>query len=220
MPGRPDRWAVVALAAAVGWIVAYWHGSSSPPLRLDRPAETASLPDRAGLAPQVLDEQVADPPPGPPPPPAIIPPRFREYVFREGDTLEAVSQRFFSTPDYAEAILRANPLMDPARLRPGRVIRIPVDPENIQGRPVDPQPPAPSPASPAPAVPAGDPASWGQYVVQPNDTLSGIAQRLYGSIRFQELLYQANRDVLASPHALRVGQVLRLPPKPAETDRP
>ncbi len=49
------------------------------------------------------------------------------------------------------------------------------------------------------------------YVVQPGDTLSGIAEKHLGSmVRYQEL-FEANRDVLANPNALRAGVVLRIP---------
>lgn len=49
------------------------------------------------------------------------------------------------------------------------------------------------------------------YVVQPGDTLSGLAARYLGSIaRFDEL-FELNRDVLRGPHDLKIGMKLRLP---------
>ncbi|WP_198670459.1 LysM peptidoglycan-binding domain-containing protein [Oceanicella sp. SM1341] len=50
----------------------------------------------------------------------------------------------------------------------------------------------------------------GPYVVQRGDTLRSITQRVYGHDRYLTL-FEANRDVLPSPNALEVGQVLRLP---------
>jgi LysM repeat protein len=49
------------------------------------------------------------------------------------------------------------------------------------------------------------------YTVRPGDTLSGIAQRLLGGARHYDRLFAANRDVLASPDALRPGMQLRIP---------
>ncbi|NNJ26881.1 hypothetical protein LzC2_29760 [Planctomycetes bacterium LzC2] len=49
------------------------------------------------------------------------------------------------------------------------------------------------------------------YVVAPGDTLSGIAEKALGSHRKYHAIYDANRDVLASPDALKVGMTLRIP---------
>lgn len=52
-----------------------------------------------------------------------------------------------------------------------------------------------------------------QYIVQPGDTLSGIAQKTLGShSRYQEI-FAANQDQLSSPDDLRLGQSLRIPGK-------
>lgn len=50
-----------------------------------------------------------------------------------------------------------------------------------------------------------------RYVVQPGDTLGKISIRFYGtSARYMDI-YQANRDKLASPSSLEVGQELIIP---------
>ena len=49
------------------------------------------------------------------------------------------------------------------------------------------------------------------YIVQPGDTLSRISSKLYNTPGRWRDLFNANRDVLPSPHALRVGQELRVP---------
>jgi LysM repeat protein len=52
------------------------------------------------------------------------------------------------------------------------------------------------------------------YVIQPGDTLSGIAVRFLGAqSRFQEI-YEANRDVLSSPNDLKIGMHLKIPSSP------
>lgn len=49
------------------------------------------------------------------------------------------------------------------------------------------------------------------YVVQSGDTLTGIASRVLGSSSRYDELFEANRDVLASPDRLQLGQKLRIP---------
>lgn len=49
------------------------------------------------------------------------------------------------------------------------------------------------------------------YVVQPGDSLAGIALRHYGTTTAYEIIYQANRDQLPSPGAVRPGMVLTIP---------
>lgn len=49
------------------------------------------------------------------------------------------------------------------------------------------------------------------YTVQEGDTLSRISSQFYGtSARWQDI-FNANRDILDSPNALRVGQELKIP---------
>ena len=80
----------------------------------------------------------------------------------------------------------------------------------LQARGVAPAaPPAPAPAVPAPAAPA---AAERTYKVQPGDTLSTIAARMYQEPRQWPLIFEANRDVLPGPEKLVVGQTLRIPP--------
>jgi len=50
------------------------------------------------------------------------------------------------------------------------------------------------------------------YLVQEGDTLWTIAYRLYGDVTKRELLFEANRAILASPDALTVGVELQVPP--------
>jgi nucleoid-associated protein YgaU len=50
-----------------------------------------------------------------------------------------------------------------------------------------------------------------RHVVQPGDTLSGIALRELGSASLWPTIYYANRDQLVNPNWLRVGTVLKIP---------
>lgn len=49
------------------------------------------------------------------------------------------------------------------------------------------------------------------YTVESGDTLSRISNKMYGSSGRWSEIFEANRDQLPSPNALRVGQVLRIP---------
>ncbi|RMH14409.1 MAG: LysM peptidoglycan-binding domain-containing protein, partial [Gemmatimonadetes bacterium] len=48
-------------------------------------------------------------------------------------------------------------------------------------------------------------------VVEPGDTLSIIAGRVYGNPLLYRRLFEANRDRLTSPNAIKEGMVLRVP---------
>lgn len=123
---------------------------------------------------------------------AMVEPEFRSYVVKSGDTFERIAQRELGSRTFAGAIARANAFVDPRRLRPGRELQLPIDPTNVQGRLADSDVEPPPPMAPT------------EYVVQRRDTLSGIAIRVYGSARYAEELFHANRDVLDSPDDLRV----------------
>lgn len=139
--------------------------------------------------------------------PAVIPPKFEDYTVKRGDTLSSIAASRWGSTKHIEALRRSNPLKDMDRLKVGDVIRIPVDPANIQGKPVE--------GAPSPAPPPNRQGEVLEYTVRSGDTLSKIAKEKYGSSSFQDLIYQANRDRLSSPNSLKEGQKLRLPPKPA-----
>ncbi len=50
------------------------------------------------------------------------------------------------------------------------------------------------------------------YTVQEGDSLWSITYSVYGDITRMQDVYQANRDVMASPESLTIGMILALPP--------
>lgn len=56
--------------------------------------------------------------------------------------------------------------------------------------------------------------SYRFYTVSSGDSLGAIAVKFYGDIRYYDLVYQANRDILASPDRIMVGQRLVIPDLP------
>lgn len=152
---------------------------------------------------------VEPPPRVTPPAPRVVAPAFRDHTIQPGDTFETIARRYLGSASLSSAIARANPLKDPRRLRVGEVLRVPLDPDNIQGRVV-----LEDGSTPAEPVRPETP-SVVEYRVQAGDTLSKIAQAYYGSTRHADFIFRSNRDTMASPDSLRVGQTLRLPPLPA-----
>lgn len=70
------------------------------------------------------------------------------------------------------------------------------------------QPEAPVAARADAPAPPGPMAT---YVVQPGDTLSRIAGKVYSDPKKWAMILEANRDTLPSPESVRVGQTLRIP---------
>jgi len=130
------------------------------------------------------------------------------YTVRPNDTMESIALAKLGSGSLWTAIARANPLTDPNRIKPGDALRIPVDPNNIQGEPVG--TPTSTPTSPPPATPP----TTIEYTVKTGDTPSGISFAFYGSARHAEFIFNANRDQLGGMDSLRVGQVLEIPPTP------
>ncbi|MEN5061364.1 LysM peptidoglycan-binding domain-containing protein [Luteimonas sp. TWI1416] len=58
---------------------------------------------------------------------------------------------------------------------------------------------------------AGAPAPVRTHVVRKGDTLSTIAEQVYGRASRWQAIYAANRDVLDDPDRIQPGQVLQLP---------
>lgn len=137
----------------------------------------------------------------------IAPPQFREYRVLAGDTLAAISNREFGTAKHADAIAQANQLMSPAHLKAGRIIRIPVDPTNIQGVAVvlDEQGTPQRVPTTTPSLPVAE------YVVRKGDSLASIARRVYGSEAHVQKLIDANKQTLQDPANIRPGQTILVP---------
>ncbi len=68
-------------------------------------------------------------------------------------------------------------------------------------------------SSGADTVPQGGPGSIGarSYTIEKGDTLSAIAQRVYGRASEWNRIFEANRDTIDHPDRIRPGQVITLP---------
>ncbi len=218
MEDRASRVIFALGVLVVIWIMVYWLWEPGGPAqpRDERAAVVQEPVEESGGVESAGEPVVLDPLAPLPSGTRVEAPRFKRYVVREGETLQTIARREYGSANSWTAIAQANALMDPNRLRPGREILIPLDPRNVQGREVAVTEPAGQDGS-APARPAEVPVEAPpviEYRVARGDTLSAIAQRFYGSSRWTDFLFQANRERLASPGAIRVGQTLLIPPRP------
>lgn len=201
MPPQGSKLAAGLGALALLWIVIYWAWQpSAPSMRRQHTPRIQPVTSPEAVPPS-LAVDVEPPVPTAPPVVAVVPPEFTDHTVAEGETLAAISERYFKSPDHADAISRANPLASLTPLRAGRVIRIPKDPTNIQGKPlaqVTPQPPN----------------AEREYLVRSGDSLTKIAQLMYGDARLSTLIYEANREQLKNENTVKQGQRLRIPPAP------
>lgn len=143
----------------------------------------------------------------------------RKHVMKKDETYTSIAKLLYGDGRHYLAIQRANPDLDPERIRPGTVINLP-DPASIKG--------ANSGSGAEPAGPNGtggasvaagpraiDPKT--EYEVKPNDSLHKIATRVYGTSTMWEKIYELNQQAIGSdPEKLKLGMVLKLPPNPSE----
>ncbi|MBS0189360.1 MAG: LysM peptidoglycan-binding domain-containing protein [Planctomycetes bacterium] len=134
----------------------------------------------------------------------VVAPEFIEYTVQPGDTFASIALKYLGSRSKADLIAAANPLMDPTRIRAGRVIKVPKDPANIQGKPTKVNPNVDSSGAPAART----------HTVAKGETLTAISQKYYGTIKRIDLILSANKAVLARPEDLKPGQVLQIPPAP------
>ena len=124
----------------------------------------------------------------------------------EGENFSTIARTVYGDSKYYLAILKANPDVDPTRLRPGTVINLP-DPETVKrgtgggGNSGD-----------SSAEKELDPER--QYRVKSNDSLYKIAVERYGTSNMIDEIYELNRDAIGPDQSrLKLGMVLKMPPK-------
>lgn len=116
------------------------------------------------------------------------------HVVQSGDNFSSIAQQYYGDANLFDAIRRANPDVDPARLKLGQKLTIPnrAAATTVANTPV-----------------TTDAAT---HTVAPGDTLSKIAASRLGRSNLWEQVYELNRDVIGdNPANLKVGMVLELP---------
>ena len=138
------------------------------------------------------------------PPAPVIEPRpktakDRPYTIKSGDTFAAIAQAIYGSERYTVAIAQANSDVDPKRLQPGQVIRLP----DIGSD------------APADTTSAKLPDGSTYYVVRARDTLSRIAKRHYNDTGLWRVIYRANRTLIGpNPDSIQPGTRLVIPAQP------
>jgi nucleoid-associated protein YgaU len=137
------------------------------------------------------------------------------HVVQKDETLALISKAVYGSPNYYPHILRANPGLDPKKLKPGMTITLPplsdVKP-NSNGEPAS---AGGSSAGGSSGKSTIDPKT--QYVVESGDTLERIALKLYGKREMIDKIYELNKQTLPDRNKLKLHQVLRLPEPPTQT---
>lgn len=211
--GASGRLTLGAALIAGAWIVGYWltpaPDSRDVEVEFGPPPKTEDVVAPPPIVhrdpPPVVVPTIPAPEPDPtlaarpkdPSPadlPRIVPPKFNKYMSVEGDTFASIAKKFLNDSDKWTIIAQANPLMDPNKLRPGTIVMVPVDPDNIQGR--------------------ENLAGFQIHTVKSGDSLSSIAKQYYGKASLWGVIAAANPEV--DPDRLRLGAKIKIPPAPAE----
>ena len=116
-----------------------------------------------------------------------------------------------STP----TLVKANPNLDPNRMRVGTTVILP-DLKDIKTGPAQTASARIAGSSPAAAI---NPQK--QYRVVAGDSMYKISVKLYGNSSMSGKIYDANKQMIGDdPAKLKVGQVLQLPEPPTRRGRP
>ncbi len=138
---------------------------------------------------------------------------LRKYQVKPNETLWAIARNEYGNAAYVNHIIRANPGIDPNRLRAGTIILLPEKTEVV------PDTGSARLAVAAPTTRPIDPTT--QYRVQSGDNLNTIAKKVCGNINRAGKIYEANKDLIGpNPNALKLNMVLRLPEPPTSPAAP
>jgi nucleoid-associated protein YgaU len=138
----------------------------------------------------------------------------RTHTVQSGETLAAIAKSVYGKSGMYIAIEKANPNVNPNRLKVGTVLVLPS---------ADSESPSSSSNSTDTVTPTRHHAnvaidSTTEYRVQPGDSLHKIAVKLYGNAARADELYTTNKEIIGDdPAKLKVGQVLKLPEPPTAT---
>ncbi len=122
------------------------------------------------------------------------------YIVQEGDDLWHIAEKFYGSGFNAYDISVYNKLDPASPIEKGQKLRIPL---NIKKR-------QPTVGETSSLSTYKTVYTEGKYVVQPGDSLSIIALKVYGDLYAWPRILQANN--LASPDLIEVGMILNIPP--------
>lgn len=140
----------------------------------------------------------------------------RTHVIASGDTFSTLAQKYYGNANKWQLIAKANPLVSADRLKIGTKVRIPDAGTTTTASKSTTPTVGTAPATTGASANAGNStgATGNFHVVASGDTLSSLARKYYGSTKYWEKLYTANKSTIgANPANLKVGQKLAVPPK-------
>jgi nucleoid-associated protein YgaU len=134
-----------------------------------------------------------------------VAPAAGKYKIVSGDTFSSIAAKLYGNRNLYHVIEKANPGVNPARLKIGQEINVPA-PQAVT-----------SIADAIDSTPTvtGTIDTTKQYRVQAGDTLHRISQKLYGQTKYWSAIYDLNKAAIG-PDAgrIKVGTVLNLPQIP------
>jgi len=152
----------------------------------------------------------------------------RTHTVQRNETLSSIAAAAYGSANFWPHIARANPNLDPKRLRPGMTLNLP-DAEAVKtGADTSAQPSAlaASNSNPdaqtashtIPPKPAAQPIdARTEYRVKSGDSLYKIAMNLYGRADHVDQIYDWNKQLIGpDPHKLKLGMVLKLHDPPTQ----
>jgi nucleoid-associated protein YgaU len=139
----------------------------------------------------------------------------RQYTIKPNQTLSSIAAEVYGNQRFYVAILRANPTVNPNKLKPGMKIALPDISDVKPETPAEHQQPSPALAAESAPTPASSDSAH-TYKVESGDNLYRISRKLYGSPKLADTIYELNRETIGHDKAhLRLGMVLKLPQAPS-----
>jgi len=144
----------------------------------------------------------------------LLPRIPKSYTVKAGDTLSEISMAVLGTSKRAQEIFDSNrdQLKTMDGLRIGQVLMMPgAQKTSARDQRAAREANLAEPAASKPKTTSRAAADGRTHTVVSGDTLGEISQAYLGTSRRATEIFEANKDVMKSPDALVVGQVLRIP---------
>jgi len=183
---RPDDWRDAAPSAGAPAGAPRGLPLLEPAQELEGPSTTQAEPPVAPPAKVV----------------ALSPPARHVYVVQEGDSFYSISKKLFGTVRYFHDIQKANPDVDPKKLRPGMRVAIP----EVGGATLRKELLAPPEPPKRKVILAQDK----MHVVQPGEVLEEISLKYYGTKHRWQHILRAN-PTISDPKDLKPGREIVIP---------
>jgi nucleoid-associated protein YgaU len=139
------------------------------------------------------------------------------HFVREGETLSEISRQYFGDRTHSQAIYDANKdkMSSIHALRPGVRLVIPVKKAEATtaALPATDISVTVTPTTTSTTT-AKTNATLVDYKIQEGETLSTIAEKVYGSKSAWQKLYALNKDRVPNPNRMKPGTVISVPQKP------